>query len=67
MSLTKNHTNLLTTYTRLKILLILSLGLVSCDLQGEPNFKAEGGHYLDFPLTKKDFTQWHTMGSALFL
>ena len=45
----------------------LMMAVVSGEMQGEPNFKAEGSHYLDFPLTKKDFTQWKTLGSAVFL
>lgn len=36
-------------------------------VSSEPHFKVEPSHYLDFPITKKDFSQWETMGTAVIL
>jgi hypothetical protein len=33
----------------------------------DPHFKVEPNHYLDFPVTKKDFQNWHSAGSAVIL
>lgn len=33
----------------------------------ESHFKLEPSHYLDFPLAKKDFQHWRTVGTAVML
>jgi len=33
----------------------------------EPHFKPSADHYLDFPLMRKDFTHWATVGAAVML
>ncbi len=36
-------------------------------LSTEPKYKASASHYLDFPVMRKDFTHWSTMGAAVIL
>jgi hypothetical protein len=33
----------------------------------EPHYKPSADHYLDFPLMRKDFTHWATVGAAVML
>ena len=39
--------------------------ILTQELEAQPNFQISQSHYLDFPLERKDFENWQTIGSAL--
>lgn len=36
-------------------------------ISSDPSFKVEPSHYLDFPISKKDFLNWESIGTAVIL